>query len=49
MKKKKEQSEKVVLTVDENLNKLKGTILASKKLAEVNERLRNLKTPLPKI
>ncbi|MBO9204522.1 MULTISPECIES: hypothetical protein [Niastella] len=35
-------------TIDENLNKLKGKVLAPKKLAEANELLRKLKTPLPK-
>lgn len=49
MKQKKKHSDKVVLIVDEELNKLKGTILAPKKLEETNEFLRNLKTPLPKV
>jgi hypothetical protein len=40
--------QKITYTVDENLNKLKGKNLAPKKLAEVNELLRKLKTPLPK-
>ncbi|OQP56848.1 hypothetical protein A3860_09700 [Niastella vici] len=35
-------------TVDENLNKLKGKVLAPKKLEEANKLLRKLKTPLPK-
>jgi len=38
----------VTYTVDENLNKLKGKVLAPKKLAEANKLLRKLKTPLPK-
>ena len=38
----------VTFTIDEKLNKLKGKILAPKKLAEANELLRKLKTPLPK-
>jgi hypothetical protein len=40
---------KVTYTFDENLEKLKGKILAPKKLAEANRLLKNLKTPLPKI
>lgn len=39
---------KVTYTVDENLEKLKGKVLAPKKLEEANRLLRNLKTPLPK-
>jgi hypothetical protein len=39
---------KVTYTFDENLEKLKGKILAPKKLAEANRLLKNLKTPLPK-
>jgi hypothetical protein len=35
-------------TYDPNLDKLKGKVLAPKKLAEANKMLRNLKTPLPK-
>jgi hypothetical protein len=35
-------------THDPNLDKLKGKVLAPKKLAEANRLLRNLKTPLPK-
>ena len=38
----------VTFTVSEKLNKLKGKVLAPKKLAEANELLRKLKTPLPK-
>lgn len=34
-------------TIDENLNKLKGKVLAPKKLEEANKLLKNLKTPLP--
>jgi hypothetical protein len=37
----------MTLTVDENLNKLKGKILAPKKLAEANKHLRRMKS-LPK-
>ena len=40
--------QEVTLTVDENLNKLKGKILAPKKLAEANKSLRRLKDSLPK-
>ncbi len=35
-------------TISEELNKLKGKVLAPKKLAEANELLRQLKKPLPK-
>ena len=38
----------ITYVVDEKLNELKGKILAPKKLAEANELLRKLKTPLPK-
>jgi hypothetical protein len=38
----------ITYVVDEKLNRLKGKILAPKKLAEANELLRKLKTPLPK-
>ena len=38
----------VTLTVSDELTKLEGKILAPRKLAEANEALRNLKTPLPK-
>ena len=41
--------QKVTVTVDEELNKLKGKVFAPKKLEEANESLRKLKTPLPKI
>ena len=37
----------ITLTVDENLNKLKGRILAPKKLEEANKHLRKMKS-LPK-
>lgn len=37
----------ITYTVDENLNKLKGKVLAPKKLAEANKLLKKLKTPLP--
>jgi hypothetical protein len=40
--------QEITLTVDENLNKLKGKILAPKKLADANQLLRNLKSPLPR-
>ena len=40
--------QEITFTVSEKLNKLKGKAHAPKKLAEVNELLRNLKTPLPK-
>jgi len=38
----------ITFTVNEKLNKLKGRVLAPKKLAEANKLLRKLKTPLPK-
>lgn len=38
----------VTLTVDPELNKLKGTVQAPRKLAEANESLRRLKHVLPK-
>lgn len=38
----------ITFTVSEDLNKLKGKVQAPKKLAEANELLRKLKTPLPK-
>lgn len=38
----------VTLTVDANLNKLKGKILAPKKLEAANKTLRRLKNVLPK-
>jgi hypothetical protein len=37
----------MTFTIDENLNKLKGKVLAPKKLEEANKLLRQLKTPLP--
>ena len=40
--------QEVILTVDENLNKLKGKILAPGKLASANKSLRKLKNVLPK-
>lgn len=40
--------QEITLTIDESLNKLKGKVLAPKKLAEANELLRKLKSPLPK-
>lgn len=40
--------QEITFTVSENLNKLKGKILAPKKLADANKLLRKLKTPLPK-
>jgi hypothetical protein len=38
----------ITFTVSEKLNKLKGKVLAPKKLADANELLRKIKTPLPK-
>ena len=38
----------ITFTVNEKLNKLKGRVLAPKKLADANKLLRKLKTPLPK-
>jgi hypothetical protein len=40
--------QEVVLTVDDNLNKLKGKILAPRKLEAANKALRKLKDTLPK-
>jgi len=40
--------QEVTLTVDENPDKLKGKILAPKKLEAANKVLRKLKGPLPK-
>jgi hypothetical protein len=37
----------VTYTVSEELNKLKGKVDAPQKLAQANEALRKLKTPLP--
>lgn len=41
-------NQEVTFTVSEKLNKLKGKVLAPKKLAEANKALRELKTPLSK-
>jgi hypothetical protein len=41
--------QEATFTVDENLNKLKGKILAPKKLAAANISLEKLKTPLLKL
>jgi hypothetical protein len=40
--------QEMTFTVSEKLNKLKGKVLAPKKLADANKLLRKLKTPLPK-
>jgi hypothetical protein len=40
--------QEATLTIDENLNKLKGKILAPKKLAAANKSLRKLENSLPK-
>jgi hypothetical protein len=40
--------QEVTLIVDENLNKLKGKVLAPKKLEAANKALRKLKGALPK-
>ena len=40
--------QKVTYTYKKELDKLKGRVLAPKKLEEANRLLRNLKTPLPK-
>jgi hypothetical protein len=40
--------QEVTLTIDENLNKLKGKVLAPKKLEAANKSLRKLKHALPK-
>jgi len=40
--------QEVTLTVDENLNRLKGKVLAPKKLAAANRALKKLKGSLPK-
>ncbi len=39
--------QEITYTIDENLDKLKGRVLAPKKLAEANRLLKNLKSPLP--
>jgi hypothetical protein len=41
-------SQEVTLTIDENLNKLKGKVLAPKTLEAANKSLRKLKHVLPK-
>ena len=38
-------NKKITLTVDENLNKLQGKILAPRKLEEANRIVKNLKLP----
>jgi hypothetical protein len=38
----------VTFTISEELNKLKGKVLAPRKLKEANKLLKELKTPLPK-
>jgi hypothetical protein len=40
--------QKLTFTYNKELDKLKGRVLAPKKLEEANRLLRNLKTPLPK-
>ena len=40
--------QEITLTIDENLNKLKGKVLAPKKLEAANKSLRKLKHKLPK-
>jgi hypothetical protein len=40
--------QKVTYTYNKELDKLKGRVLAPKKLEEANSLLRNLKTPLPR-
>ena len=40
--------QEVTFTVDEDLNKLKGRVLAPKKLAAANKSLNRLKDVLPK-
>ncbi|HVW59514.1 MAG TPA: hypothetical protein VHC48_05750 [Puia sp.] len=44
----KGSTQEVTLTVDESLNKLKGKVLAPKKLAAANKSLKRLKNSLPK-
>lgn len=41
-------SQEATLTVDDNLNKLKGKILAPRKLAAANRSLGKLRNSLPK-
>lgn len=40
--------QEITLTIDENLNKLKGKVLAPKKLKAANKSLQKLKDKLPK-
>lgn len=40
--------QEVTLTVDENLNRLKGKVFAPKKLAAANKSLKKLRNSLPK-
>jgi len=40
--------QEVTLTIDDNLNKLKGKVLAPKKLEAANKSLRRLKDILPR-
>lgn len=40
--------QEITLTIDENLNKLKGKILAPKKLEAANKALRKFRNVLPK-
>lgn len=47
MKPARKDDKKIKLTVDKNLNKLKGKVLAPKKLEEANQLLKKLKSPLP--
>jgi hypothetical protein len=42
-------NQEITFTVSEELNRLKGKNHSPKKLAEANELLRKLKTPLPKV
>lgn len=37
-------NKEVTITIDENLNKLKGKVLAPKKLEQANKQLRKLKS-----
>jgi hypothetical protein len=46
--KSKFSGQEITLTVDENLNKLKGKVLAPRKLEDANRLLRKLKSPLPR-
>ncbi len=41
--------QEVTLTVDENLNRLKGKVLAPRKLEAANKALGKLKNALPKL